>query len=130
MALIDEGRGWWGQQCPGRPNGLAHVHSADCTDGHTRDQCCECGERARPVRVAEAPPVPFSVADRLREMGIGPSKVESVQDADDILREPVMITGQGPQGSHWARGRGEFTARDAHRTSAWVDFLDWLARRG
>jgi len=43
MALMDPQRGWWGEQCPGRGDGLSHAHDVQCTDGHALSQCCECG---------------------------------------------------------------------------------------
>lgn len=86
--------GFWGLHCPARPgNDLLHRHARDCTDGHAIDQCCECGYRASEWR----PPValvaaPVSVADRLRDIGVGPDP------RDQVLVEPKMITGHGPQG--------------------------------
>lgn len=48
---------WWDEHCPARLGAdLRHVHAADCTDGHSIIQCCECGKFMPSGRASDSTP--------------------------------------------------------------------------
>lgn len=139
--------GYWSQQCPARGSGLTHVHWNQCSPdghpgsdtGHHYGQCCHCGGYASQM-AREAVMPPLDVAARLRQMGLitdegTPVATEQDTGLEDIHAEntpvePKAITGEGPQGHRWGRGRGEFGWRDERRVEAYVGFAEWLSRNG
>lgn len=118
MALVNDRGGWWGLQCPARQVGLSHVHERGCED-HPGTVCCECGSVVGETRRPLAPgAAAVDVDARLVAIGLEPL-------SDDTLMEPRMISGQGPTGPTWERGRGELTFRDRIR----LEFVAFMERR-
>lgn len=133
-----------------------HPHDGDGHEGHEHapDQCCHCDGfpgRAQGAPTREDPeqvPPPIDVLARMRAMGYNPANMapapserdtgmEDIRAKEDPLHpsletpvEPKAITGEGPKGSPYGRGRGEFTARDAWRAHTHVGFRQWLAENG
>lgn len=75
--------------CPARP-GRGHYPAPPDLLGILADQCRDCGKRVELV--------PQTLA-----------LVEPDKHQEDDLIEPRMITGKGPQGSPFERGRGTLT---------------------
>lgn len=125
-----------GNQCPNRGPGLSHTQNGS-------PRCESCGVWLTSDPPSGVPPTatqafPPNVADQLRKLGIRGSVEDlppPVKDTDHILREPRMITGLGPTGRSWGRGRwhgeeGKLTSRDMSRIVAYVKWRAMLALNG
>ena len=107
---------YWQEDCPARGVLLSHTFGP----GDNPGVCAFCGGSP----AARIMP-PLDVQARLAALGLGqspgPLTVEELH-ALDTLVEPRAITGLGPQGPNYGRGRGEFTWRDQQRLIARITF--------
>lgn len=102
-------------------SGIGGYHPSDLSAGHPLPE-----ESDDDIRWPGAPPY-MSIADRLKAMGLVSDSGQPVQHGvlrgPDTLIERRAITGDGPQGDRWGRGRGELTERDKQRV---IFYVAWV----
>lgn len=131
-------------QCPARGPGLTHT-----LHGREGDPCVECGEPLSmqpprdylPPTASQAGPPPevsIDVVKRMRDLGFagayrditGAKKVydqpKRDSDRDNVLVEPRMVSGTGPDGVTWGLGRGSLTPRQIDRLIRVAEQEAWL----
>ncbi len=122
--------GFWSEQCPQRGPALTHAHGQSCLADHggrhAPTTCCHCGEDELdgPAKAPESWPPSAALPEvdieaRLRQIGL-----VVVEHEPDTMVEPRMITGNGPQGATWGKGRGkELTPADIRRLNFYTRYL-------
>lgn len=132
---------FWESDCPERGAALHHTHWSKCdpkgyhpgsSEKHDWSQCCHCGRRATdPPAEPEHTSHVWNVGGKCTACGIAlntdgtPRDETYVQRVARTLVEPKAVTGNGPGGASWGRGRGSLTDRQKKR----LGFVAFLHKR-